>query len=253
MVMKKKFIFINSCDRYQKLWYYIVKRYIHILGVSSSSYTFVINNEVAVCERIKDLTDNIVFVSDIRGPRYFPLNEWSNHLNTALVALEPILADSVILYAQDDYYLLDQDLDWKLGQAYSLMCSRRIDCLHLSNQTIKYDQIFARWRPYYFNTQMALWKPAMLKEVTSNVMNPWIWELCYQFWCMRRVSIVGACDSFLIDYVALIKDGRYLERYIPILDREFSVAVTSSLTPFQGAETSKLNTLMKIIRSVVKF
>jgi hypothetical protein len=239
-------VFINTCDKYNFLWAEILKNYSKCLGDEFNNVHFYINNEVQKNEAICDQYTNVTFMSDIRTPKRFPINLWSQHLNSALTLLEKNNIET-ILYAQDDYYVSDLNLMSKIKKNRLIFINESLDCLHMSGQTMDYASSSNRFRAYYLNTQMALWRTSSLKMLTQKNLNPWVWELLGQLLYPQHLKIKRCDQDAQIDYIALIKDGMIVPEVLKIVPEKFVELLMKNCNVYNLSKYEKLRTLRKLV------
>ena len=149
-------------------------------------------------------------------------NDTDKHSNQMLNALSLIETDYVI-YSQEDYILFDYVVENEIENVINLLETDksvpfvRLIQSGLGNVTKKYNDEFAyidSENPYYFSTQISIWRKSVLKEMfnQSNVNNirdevqnsSFLKEINPNgiFHLKRRNQVGGHFNSYLYPYIA---------------------------------------------------
>lgn len=149
-------------------------------------------------------------------------DDTTTHSQQMINALDTIETDYLI-YSQEDYILFDYVVENEIENVINLLETDksipfvRLIQSGLGNVTKKYNDEFAyidSENPYYFSTQISIWRKSVLKEMflQSNVTNirdemqnsPFLKEINPNgiFHLKRRNQVGGHFNSYLYPYIA---------------------------------------------------
>ena len=200
----------NTFDGNNDIWSVWVNNWKYFAEESKAD--IVINNELLTDSKIGD----VVWASDIRGEKKYPLDIWTDQLKDLLV----VLRDDLVILAQDDYILEEWDLAAIQKAVLNMGRDDGLDCIHLSHQVKMGANNKLKFGRYFLNTQVAIWRRESLIEALSVSLNPWCWELRGQKLLKRPYRILYLGNE-AVKYKALIKQGKVVPGKFNILEEDY--------------------------------